>query len=230
MKQITLLLMLIAFTISVRAQSATGAWELTSGQDKVVIAVTDNYLSYAEYRTVPASFYRTWGGTYEMKDNNLVVNVEFDSKDSAKVGEQTTLKLQVITSSLVVVDGKYFNRIDNGGTSALFGGWQITQRVTPMGDMQRMKRGARKTLKVLTGTRFQWIAMNTETGEFSGTGGGTYTLKDGVYTEQIEFFSRDNDRVGASLSFDAEVNNIDWVHSGKSSKGQPIKEVWSKIE
>jgi hypothetical protein len=230
MKRIALLLTLTAFTISVRAQSVTGAWELTSGQDKVVIAVTDNYLTFTEYRTIPASFDGTWGGTYEKKDNNLVINVEFDSKDFSKVGEQTTLKLQVITSSLAAVDGKYFNRIDNGSTSDLFGGWQITQRATPTGDMQPMKRGARKTLKVLTGTRFQWIAMNTETGEFSGTGGGTYTLKDGVYTEQIEFFSRDNDRVGASLSFDAEVNNTDWIHSGKSSKGQPIKEVWSKIE
>lgn len=230
MKRIALLFILITCTCSVYAQSLTGAWEFTAGQDKTVILVTENYLTYTEYRTTPASFYQTWGGTYNVKDNNLLVSREFDSKDSSTVGKEITLKLQLITDSFVGVGGKYFNRIDNGSTSDLFGGWQITQRATDTGEMRLMRRGARKTLKVLSGTRFQWIAMNTETGEFSGTGGGTYTLKDGVYTEQIEFFSRDNGRVGASLSFNAEVNNADWVHSGKSSKGQPIKEIWSKIE
>ena len=43
-------------------------------------------------------------------------------------------------------------------------------------------------MKILTGSRFQWIAYNTETKQFFGTGGGSYTAKNGVYTENIEFF------------------------------------------
>ena len=66
-----------------------------------------------------------------------------------------------------------------------------------------------------------------ETKEFSGTGGGTFTAKDGKYKEEIEFFSRDDSRVGMSLEFDFEVKDVDWYHSGLSSKGDPISEVWT---
>jgi hypothetical protein len=82
-------------------------------------------------------------------------------------------------------------------------------------------------MKILSGKRFQWIAYNSETGEFFGTGGGTYTTRRGKYTENIEFFSRDNDRVGASLQFDYDLKDGDWHHSGKSSRGNPIYEIWS---
>ena len=64
----------------------------------------------------------------------------------------------------------------------------------------------------------------------SGTGGGTYTTRDGKYTEIIEFFSRDNSRVGASLTFDFALENGAWRHKGKSSKGEPIDEVWTRRE
>ena len=85
----------------------------------------------------------------------------------------------------------------------------------------------RKTMKIVSGTRFQWIAYNTETKQFSGTGGGTYVTINGKYTENIEFFSRDDSRVGASLDFDFSLKNGDWHHSGLSSKGAPMYEVWS---
>jgi hypothetical protein len=85
-------------------------------------------------------------------------------------------------------------------------------------------------MKILSGTRFQWIAYNTETKEFKGTGGGTYTTHDGEYTENIKFFSRDDTRVGASLKFNYELVDGHWHHSGLSSKGQPIHEIWSVRE
>ncbi|MEL7147197.1 MAG: membrane or secreted protein, partial [Bacteroidota bacterium] len=85
----------------------------------------------------------------------------------------------------------------------------------------------RKTMKILSGTRFQWIAYNTETREFKGTGGGTYTTENGRYTENIEFFSKDDSKAGISLQFDFEIVDGDWHHSGLSSKGTPIHEIWS---
>ena len=86
----------------------------------------------------------------------------------------------------------------------------------------------RKTMKILSGTRFQWIAYNTETKQFMGTGGGTYKTIDGKYTEKIEFFSRDNSRVGAELSFEFKLNDGEWNHMGNSSRGVPIHEIWTK--
>jgi hypothetical protein len=98
------------------------------------------------------------------------------------------------------------------------------------GTIQKRTQGARKTMKILSGTRFQWIAYNNETKEFSGTGGGTYTTINGKYTESIEFFSRDNSRVGSKLEFDFSFIDEDWRHRGKSSKGDLIDEIWSKRE
>jgi hypothetical protein len=91
-------------------------------------------------------------------------------------------------------------------------------------------RGPRKTIKVLSGTRFQWAAINTETKQFFGGGGGTYTTANGKYTEKIEFFSRDNNRVGARLTFDFALKPDGWHHAGLSSKGEPIYEIWAKDE
>lgn len=93
---------------------------------------------------------------------------------------------------------------------------------------QAMQRGDRKTLKLLSGTRFQWMAINPVTKEFFGTGGGTYTFKEGKYTENIEFFSRDSSRVGASLTFDGSVNGNIWTHKGTNSRGEPLHEEWTR--
>ncbi|MBO6761639.1 MAG: membrane or secreted protein, partial [Roseivirga sp.] len=118
------------------------------------------------------------------------------------------------------------NRIDDGN-SDLAGAWRITDRMRN-GEMQAMQLGARKTIKMITGSRFQWAAFNPETKQFSGTGGGKVTLKDGKYSEHIEFFSRNPDRVGADLTFNYEVNGDKWTHSGLSSSGDPIKEIWTR--
>ncbi len=124
---------------------------------------------------------------------------------------------------------KEFSRIDDGTPGQLLGAWLITGRMEG-GSVQAITPGARRTMKILSGKRFQWIAYNTETKEFLGTGGGTYTTENGKYTENIEFFSRDNSRVGASLSFDFSLEDGNWRHKGLSSKGDPIDEVWTKRE
>jgi hypothetical protein len=95
------------------------------------------------------------------------------------------------------------------------------------GQERRGDSQPRKTLKFLSEGYFQWIAYNVETMSFSGTGGGRYAADQGVYTEVIEFFSRDDSRVGAELSFEFERKGADWHHKGNNSKGEPMYEIWS---
>jgi hypothetical protein len=64
--------------------------------------------------------------------------------------------------------------------------------------------------------------------KFSGTGGGSFTSENGKYVESIEFFSRDNTRVGAVLEFKYELKGDDWHHTGLNSKGEPMYEIWAK--
>ncbi|HEX8039077.1 MAG TPA: membrane or secreted protein, partial [Chryseosolibacter sp.] len=122
-----------------------------------------------------------------------------------------------------------WQQLDAGSPGKLAGAWVITGRIRD-GKMSNMNPGARRTMKILSGTRFQWIAYNVETHEFFATGGGTYTTKDGKYTENIEFFSRDDSRVGASLTFDYAIEGGNWRHRGLSSKGEPVDEVWTERE
>ena len=110
----------------------------------------------------------------------------------------------------------------------LYGAWLMAGRVRDGKRQMRDTDRPRKTMKILSGTRFQWIAYNTETKQFMGTGGGTYTTINGEYVENIEFFSRDDTKAGLSLKFNYELTNNEWNHKGFSSKGDPMHEIWVK--
>ncbi|HEX5655202.1 MAG TPA: hypothetical protein VFX58_19150 [Chitinophagaceae bacterium] len=207
--------------------SYQGAWQ--NGNDAgETICMMDGYFSYVKFDGKNKIFYQTWGGPYATEGNNLKIKIEFDSKEKTRVGKEVLLTVK--HSGNLLIEGlgetKTMKQVDEG-KGELAGCWRITAR--KQGEtMNEMPLRARRTLKLLTGTRFQWMAINIETGEFSGTGGGTYTFKNGKYTENIEFFSRDSSRVGASLSFDGKVENGNWHHSGLSSRGEPIYEIWSR--
>ena len=99
-------------------------------------------------------------------------------------------------------------------------------RVRNGNEQRRNLDRPRKTMKFLINGYFQWIAFNTETFQFSGSGGGKYITKDGKYIESIEYFSRDNSKVCLNLEFDYELVNKEWNHKGFSSKGDPLHEIW----
>lgn len=227
------------------ADGVVGAWELVSFDGnrvadipgmKAVRIFTEGYTIVTYYNLEDKTFDGTHGGTYTYNGTNLVEKMEVNTWDPNQVGTQILYetKMSKAGEELVLtktVEGEtskeVWKRIDSGD-SPLLGAWRITGRMQD-GEMRRMEpRGARKTLKILSGSRFQWCAINPETKQFFGTGGGTYTFENGKYVETIEFFSRDGSRVGMSLSFDGKVEDGDWHHSGKSSKGDPIHEIWSK--
>lgn len=228
-----ILLAPIAFHLSFLAASSqdnspfSGAWQNTDDSGET-ICMMDGYLSYARFDVAGKVFHETWGGPYTMDGKTMKISVEFDSKDRARVGKETILTVH--HDGNLVVEGmgatRRMKQLDEG-KAELAGNWRITGR--KQGDkMSEIPLRPRRTFKLLTATRFQWMAINIETGEFSGTGGGSYTFVNGKYTETIEFFSRDNSRVGASLSFDGKLEDGKWHHSGLSSKGEPIYEIWSR--
>ncbi len=85
-------------------------------------------------------------------------------------------------------------------------------------------------MKVLAGSRFHWIAYNVEAKQFINAGGGTYSAKDGKYTEQVEFFTKTPESVGKVLNFQYSFVDGDWRHKGEKSTGGPLDECWSKRE
>jgi len=222
---------LISISQSKDLLSLHGAWETTiteNGDDATYIAVVaDNYFSVTRFSKKLKTFYGTSGGSISAQNGVLNLNFEYFSTDPSRVGTVEELKYSIKGDAMEVEgSSNTWKRLDSGKPGALANAWLITGRERN-GEMTQRKPGPRKTMKILSGTRFQWIAYNVETKEFMGTGGGTYTTVDGVYTENIDFFSRDNSRVGASLEFDFELKDNDWHHKGLSSKGSPIYEVWS---
>ncbi|MBD2702885.1 membrane or secreted protein [Spirosoma sp. BT702] len=206
-----------------------GAWQFKNPDGALVmLTIADNYFVQTTYQ--PARYISTRGGVCKMDGKKLSVKVEFDSEDSSRVGQTELNEVELDGNKIIFRKPgviQVFEKITETATP-LTGLWRITGRANDAGQITTMQRGARKTLKLLTGSRFQWIAINPETKQFSGTGGGTYTLKDGNYTETIEFFSRDNSRVGKSLTFGAKINGDQWNHTGESSTGGKVNEIWSR--
>lgn len=232
MKKAAITIALILTVVPLKAQSLIGAWEAQTtheGQElRNVVIIADGYQTATFYDAESGAFIGTNGGTWSLDGTTLTETVEFDTKNSDRVGATSTFEVEFDDSELKIKDvDMVWKRIDDGSPGDLAGAWLISGRMRDGEIQKRDTDRPRKTMKILSGTRFQWIAYNTETKEFMGTGGGTYTTVDGKYTENIEFFSRDDSRVGASLQFDYELKDGDWHHSGLSSKGQPIYEIWS---
>ena len=181
------------------------------------IMLDENYFVETQYLTKTAEFILTRGGYYNKTESNIIkVNLEFNSNFS-----KDSLKLFRIE--------KKDSWIKSFGKSIdLNGKWLMAGRITDEGEKRRDISNPRKTMKFLKNGNFQWIAFNTETFQFFGSGGGTYSAENGIYTENIQFFSRNNNSVGKILPFNYSLKGVDWHHSGKSSKGDPIYEIWTK--
>ena len=214
------------------AQSFIGAWERNHNSEngeelKSVVIFSDGYQAISTYESKSGKFINSNGGTWELMGDTMTEKVEFDTNNPDRVGSEVTFKVKITgtTMSIVGTDME-FQRIDDGLPGYLKGAWLMAGRVRDGKKQLRNTSGPRKTMKLLSGKRFQWIAYNTESKKFMGTGGGTYTTKNGVYSENIEFFSRDNSKSGIELEFEYEIIDNEWNHKGFSSKGDPLHEIW----
>lgn len=233
MKKIIVLLICTFLSFGIKAQSFIGAWERYHTSEngeklKSVVIFSDGYQVLTTSVSKTGKFISTNGGTWKLTGDTMTEKVEFDSNNSERVGTEVSFEVFINDSIMAIVGSEMkFKRIDNGMPGKLQGAWLMSGRIKDGKTQLRDTSRPRKTMKILSGTRFQWIAYNTETKQFMGTGGGAYTTTNGEYTENIEFFSRDDSKVGANLKFKYILDDGKWHHSGLSSKGDPIHEIWS---
>lgn len=233
-----LLLALLSISGFISAQTLDGAWMLTHQNGKELTDVEyvkiyqDNYFSFGAKQLSDNHFIAAGGGPYSLEEGKYIETLDFFTLNPLQVGISTPFQFDLVNGKMVIsantANGMLVEIWEKLSDSedALTGNWVITGRKRDE-EISRSTPGARRTVKILSGGRFQWIAFNSETKEFSGTGGGTYTATDGNYVETITFFSRDDSRVGAELSFDFKVIDGEWHHSGLSSTGSPIYEIWT---
>lgn len=235
MKSYFLFLTLI-FTTSFFAQSLDGSWKLIEENgreiiDKEVVRIyQDNYFAEGAKEMGSNEFLWALGGEYTTDDYSETL--DFNTISNEMIGTSNDPKLTFENENRIKINNvtqeQVWERISDNNNE-LSGNWVITGRLRDE-TMNRMTPGDRRTIKILGGDRFQWVAFNSATREFMGTGGGNFTAEDGKYIEHIEFFSRDKNRVGASLDFEYELKDGEWHHLGKSSKGDPMHEIWSLYE
>ena len=214
---------------NLNAQINSGVYLSDKENVRHELKINNNYLILSIYETSPAKFIKTLGGFCGIENDTINVQLEFNSNFEKDSITQMHYKFEIDEDILTLyLDEKLeFNTSENL-KQELDGQWLFGTRGPDEGQERRGDSKPRKTLKYLQDGRFQWIAYNIETMKFSGTGGGSFTSKDGVYQENIEFFSRDNSRVGAVLKFEYELKGDDWHHQGKNSKGEPMYEIWMR--
>lgn len=213
-----------------------GAWKRELDKDGKMITdmlvFVDGYYSLTTHESGSGAFISTKGGSFSKEGMLLKLNQEFHSVGPEALGTTEEWSLEGKGQSLSIKMGDeadVWQPVDVGQETPLTGAWLFAGRERN-GEMQMRDDmdQPRKTMKMLTGSRFQWIAYNTATGEFFGTGGGEYSAEDGQYVEKIRFFSRNNDRVGAELPFQFSTEGGQWHHRGQSSSGDPMYEVWAR--
>ena len=177
------------------------------------------YIVETVFNTSTGEFKFTRGGFYS-GNKNLNVNFEFNSNfknDSIK--------------KILYTNTEKWNKVSSF-KQKLQGKWLMAGRVTDEGEKRRDLNRSRKTMKILINGFFQWIAFDTSNFRFFGSGGGSYNTEyennpeKGGYTEKIQFFSRDNSKVGLILPFEYDLRGEDWYHKGLNSKGGALHEIW----
>ena len=233
MKKHILILVCLFLTIGMQAQNLIGAWEgnQTSKEGKelrFVVVFADGYQVLTIYEANTGKFIHSNGGTWGLEGDTMTEKVEFDTDNPKRVGTEVSFKVAIKDGIMKLSSREMkFKRIDAGVPGKLQGAWLMSGRIRDGKTLMRDITRPRKTMKILSGTRFQWIAYNTETKQFMGTGGGTYTTINGKYSENIEFFSRDDAKVGLKLKFDYSFVDGNWHHQGFSSKGDAMHEIWT---
>ena len=190
-------------------------YNVDNEEDISRVILDNEYIVISKFKSDSGNFISTLGGYYQLNEGVYEINLEFNSNY-----EQDSIVFLSIAKT-----SKWKNISKENNT--LNGKWVMSGRYNNGEFRTRNTALPRKTMKVLIDGFFQWIAFNTETFKFSGSGGGEYETVDGKYIEIIQYFSRDDSRVGAELDFNYEIKNKDWYHTGLSSKGKPINEVWS---
>lgn len=227
--QSVLLFILLLSITNVFSQIQPGVYISELENETHELKIDGNYFIHSVYEKSPAKFIKTIGGFYSTANDSLRIALEFNSNHTLDSITNQHYEFKTDNDNLVIqeISNTSFKKQPDVNQD-LDGAWLFATRGPDEGQKRRGETNTRKTLKFLINGRFQWIAYDTKGMNFKGTGGGNYSATAGIYTENIEYFSRDNARVGASLEFNYELKDDDWHHTGNNSKGKPMYEIWAK--
>jgi hypothetical protein len=118
---------------------------------------------------------------------------------------------------------------DTALRARLIGTWRMASM--KVNGQQRDLPQSAVTYKHVTPAGFTWLSHAKDTGIVFRAAGGTYTLRDGVYTEKIGYgMGQDFEAVkDGEHPFKCTVEGDRWHHDGKLASGTTIEEVWERV-
>ncbi|MEQ9231962.1 MAG: DUF4488 domain-containing protein [Cyclobacteriaceae bacterium] len=227
------LLFLFVSVLSSFGQSLIGAWERTDKPDlveeKSYMIITDGFVVTTTVEAETGGFIRSRLEEWTLFDSSRFnVQLVFDTEYPEAEGGEYDAEISVRRNSMIL-DGEEWIRVDEGSDSKLTGIWKMTGVTLEGKKINLGLNHPRREIKILSGTRFQWIDYDKNSRTFTASGGGTYELKNNVYTEHIEFLTNEPEWIGSSISFQFKVSEGKWYHIGKGEDGVPIDEVWTRL-
>ena len=90
---IVLLTSLKAQTIDTK--DIIGAWEYGPVENHTVMINTDKVFSVATYDLPGKKFISSYGGTWRVEGNNLIKNIEWNSRNTQQVGKVISEEVQI---------------------------------------------------------------------------------------------------------------------------------------
>jgi len=86
-------------------------------------------------------------------------------------------------------------------------------------------------LKLINGTHFTWLEIDTNTKKVLGSAGGHYSLVGNAYTETIEFAGEGMEAyLGKPQKFTIKVQGDKLFQSGELSDGLKLEENWERVK
>ncbi|HEY0750999.1 MAG TPA: hypothetical protein VGD26_07580, partial [Chitinophagaceae bacterium] len=82
---------LLSFQLRTNQQSLHGAWISKNGGIETVLLFIDGYCTQSIYDKGNKKFIETRGGPFQLVDNRLSIQYEFDTKDSTMVNQNEIL-------------------------------------------------------------------------------------------------------------------------------------------
>jgi hypothetical protein len=241
MKNYLTLIFAIILSFNTNAQILNGAWRLVEVNDQPVEHETiklysNSYFTYSEYDKDTGKFISARGGLYFLNNLNYKEQLDIDSRDPLYSG--TTVEYEVslsgremIITNLSTGEQEKWQKFDDADNYKMAFCWRIHKKKDEGDkDWRIIEYRPRKTLKMMTNSRYQVLALNSKTGQFVGSSGGTWSSEGDSYVEHVEFFSKDQTNVGRSLEFQRAFEDGLWLHTGKTTKDGLMMEMWHRYK
>lgn len=242
MKNYLTLIFTIFLSFNINAQILNGAWRLVEQNDQpvkheVIKLYSNSYFTYSAHDKATGKFIRAKGGLYTLNDLSYKEHLEIDSNDPLYSGTTMEFVVSLSDSEMMVTnlntgEQEKWQKFDDADNYQMAYCWRIHKKKDKANeDWSTIAYAPRKTLKLLTNNRYQVLALNSKTGQFVGSSGGTWSSEgDNTYMEHIEFFSKDQNNVGRSLTFQKTFEDGLWLHTGKTTNDEAMMEKWIRYK